>query len=116
MAVLKMMRVPAIVVELVGLTYRFIYVLLETTRRVYVAQDARLGYTGVRTSYRSLGMLVSSLIVRTLRYARELEVSLESRGYTGELNVLQIPYQVSWKNIIAIMTIDGILIAVAVLI
>nr|WP_052566646.1 energy-coupling factor transporter transmembrane component T [Candidatus Magnetobacterium casensis] len=110
-----MMRVPAIVVELAGLTYRFIYVLLETVRRVYVAQDSRLGYVEAKTSYRSLGLLLSSLIVRTLRYARELEISLESRGYTGDLNVLQRNYKVSWKNIIAIMSIDGILITVALL-
>ncbi len=113
MAFLKMMRIPPLLIELAGLTYRFIYVLMETASKVYVAQKARLGYHSLRVAYRSSGALVSSLIVLTLKYARELDVSLASRGYTGELNVLQRPYSLSWKNIAAIAAIDGSLIAAA---
>lgn len=58
LAALRRLRLPKLLVELMGLVYRFIFVLLETADTIYNAQNCRLGYSSLSTGYRSLGSLV----------------------------------------------------------
>jgi cobalt/nickel transport system permease protein len=48
------------VMEIMLLTYRFIFVFLETAGKIYTAQQSRLGYSGIRRSLNSLAMLASN--------------------------------------------------------
>ncbi|MCX7842129.1 MAG: cobalt ECF transporter T component CbiQ [Clostridia bacterium] len=88
---LRKLRVPSLIVEMMGLIYRFIFVLLETAYTITMAQDCRLGYFGLSSGYRSLSALASALFIRAYKRSEELYTSLEARGYEGELNVLEEP-------------------------
>lgn len=88
-------RVPPAVVELVALTYRLLFVVLGTARAVREAQAGRLGYAGLRTSYRSAGLLGAALLTRSLDRARRLGDGLAGRGYDGRLRVLVAQRRVS---------------------
>ncbi|MBM7867835.1 cobalt ECF transporter T component CbiQ [Heliobacterium gestii] len=82
------LRAPKIVTELMLLIYRFIFVLMETTQAILLAQESRLGYATQANSLRSLGILAANLFVRSLIRSRELYIALSARGYEEELRVL----------------------------
>ncbi|GEA15631.1 MAG: cobalt/nickel transport system permease protein [Moorella sp. (in: firmicutes)] len=96
LTVLRQLRFPALLVDLISLTYRFIFVLLATVNDIYTAQASRLGYTSLRTSYHSLGQLAASLFIKTYRRSQELFTALTARGYHEELRVLEAAYPFSW--------------------
>lgn len=112
-AVLKKLRVPSLFIELMGLIYRFIFVLMETADKIHTTQSSRCGYASLKNSYASLGQLVSNLFVKSYHRSRLLFVALESRCYTGELDVIELPYTVSPANIMIIVLIDLALVALA---
>ncbi len=86
--VLRRLRCPKLVTELMLLIYRFIFVLLETASAIGVSQRCRLGNRDGRTSMRSFGQLGAVLLVRSAKRADALYASMEARCYDGELRVL----------------------------
>ncbi|NLF39865.1 cobalt ECF transporter T component CbiQ [bacterium] len=86
--VLNACRLPRVFIELLLLSYRFLFVFSETMYRMQTAQAARLGYTGVRESFRSAGMLAAVLFVRVLDRVQRLETGLAARNYDGTLRML----------------------------
>ncbi len=85
---LRRLRVPALLIDLMTVTYRFIFVLLESLERMYTAQASRLGYATARRSLASAGLLGSRLFIDAYERSQRLETALESRGYDGQLRVL----------------------------
>ena len=108
--VLKRLRVPTVIIELMSLIYRFIFVLMDTAGQMYTAQSSRLGYSSLPRGYSSISHLVTNLFVKTYRQADNLSVTLMSRCYIGHLNVLEPEYIVSKKNIILIGVVDTVFI------
>lgn len=82
--------------DMAVLVYRFIFILLDTTRTVRTAQDIRLGYRTPRRSLRSAAMLVAGLLTDALDRARRMEWGLEARGSHGDLRVLNVSRALSW--------------------
>jgi len=78
---------PVLITELMGLMYRFIFILTDTASELLTAQQSRMGYGTWRTGIRSLSVLVGQLLHRTLHNYRQLALGLAARGYTGELRV-----------------------------
>ncbi len=89
-------RVPGAVVDLIMVTYRFLFVFSDTLEAMRTAQDIRLGYSGWRRTYRSLAMLTAAFLGRVLDRARRLEMGLAARGYRGDLPVLVDEGRPSW--------------------
>lgn len=108
-AFLQKMRVPGVLLEIMSLTYRFIFIFIDTAYAIIIAQASRLGYLNMKKSLVSLSMMFSSLMVKTLMKSKELHVSLASRGYQGDLKVLQQDYPVSPWNIMIILVIHMLL-------
>ncbi|MBB6216290.1 cobalt/nickel transport system permease protein [Anaerosolibacter carboniphilus] len=109
--VLKKLRVPAIITELMIMIYRFIFVLLETASMMYISQECRLGYGSLRNSYNSLGQLAANLFIKAFHRSQETFRALAARGYTGDISVLEDEYYGSKRNILAIVGIEIIFIA-----
>jgi cobalt/nickel transport system permease protein len=85
--ILRRLGCPAFIAELLALMYRFIFVLAEMATDLLVAQQSRLGYRTWRVRMRSLGLVASQLLRRTLEHYREVSLGLKSRGFTGDLRV-----------------------------
>jgi cobalt/nickel transport system permease protein len=85
---LRQLRVPAAVVEVASVTYRLVFVLLESLRTIREAQTARMGYSSVRRSYRSSGALAAAVLIRSFDRARRLQAGLAGRGMETGLRVL----------------------------
>lgn len=89
---LRRLGLPVLITDLMSLIYRFIFVLLETSAAIMTAQHARLGYGSAGAAYHSFGTMLTMLLVRALKRSDELYTALESRGYQGELAVLEEEY------------------------
>jgi cobalt/nickel transport system permease protein len=89
---LRRLRVPALLIDLMTVIYRFIFVLLESLERMHTAQSSRLGYVTWRRGLASAGLLGSRLFLDAYERSRRLETALQSRGYDGQLNVLPTRY------------------------
>jgi len=107
--VLHKLKVPRLLIEITEITYRFIFVFLETALKIYQAQNSRLGYRTFRLWLHSLGLLISSLFMTVFQRARELTIAMDSRGYAGDILYLEDHYRYSATNwLIIIGTIAGI--------
>jgi cobalt/nickel transport system permease protein len=104
--------VPKLIVELMGLIYRSIFVLLETADTMFTAQNSRLGYSDLKSGYRSLAALASTLFIRAYKKSDQLYIALESRGYDGEINVLEEQIETHWTEFITPVSINLFLIFV----
>jgi cobalt/nickel transport system permease protein len=85
---LRRLRVPAAVVEVAAVTYRLLFVLLDSLRTIREAQAARMGYSTWRRSYRSSGALAAAVLTRSWDSARRLQEGLAGRGMETGLRVL----------------------------
>ena len=104
--VLHRLKVPAIITELMMLTYRFIFVLMETAITIHRAQSSRSGYVSLKVSYRSLSRLFSALLGKVFVKSQELYNAMSARCYTGEIKVLTKKYPVSMRNYILITGLE----------
>lgn len=102
---LRTLRVPGVVVDLMTVTYRLLFVFAERLAAMETAQAARLGYSSMRTTLRSSGTIGANLFVRALVRARRMEVGLASRGYQDEIVTLlpdRSPSPVVWVLILVV--------------
>lgn len=98
---MKKLKVPQIFTELMELIYRFIFILWETKNRIVIAQNSRLGYKNLITSYYSSSDLIARIFIDTLRRSDKIYNALESRGYQGSFETIREEYQEN-NEIIAI--------------
>lgn len=85
---LRRLRVPAAVVEVASVTYRLLFVLLDSLGAVREAQVARMGWSSPRRSYRSAGLLAAAVLTRSWDRARRMQEGLAGRGMETGLRVL----------------------------
>ena len=93
---LRTLRVPEVVVDVAGLIYRMLFSLLEAAFAIRAAQAARLGYATGGAARRSLGSLISAVLLRAWTRAVRLEEGLVGRGYGTSLRTVAVARPVSW--------------------
>lgn len=91
LAGLRRVRVPAACVEVAGLVYRMLFILLESVGTIRESQSSRLGYSSMSRSMRSAGMLTAATLTRSWSRARRLEQGLAGRELSGSLQTLDDP-------------------------
>lgn len=85
---LRKVKFSKIIVELMELTYRFIFVIKEEAGKIYHAQLSRLGYQGYINSIHSMGELVTTVFIRAFRRVDRVNISLEARGFDGHFTFI----------------------------
>lgn len=88
MFLLKKMMLPDTVIELSMLIYRFIFIFLEEIMDIRKSQQLKFGYTNLKNSYKSLGMLASILFKRMMIRYEDLSISLDIKLYNGEFHIV----------------------------
>lgn len=111
--VLKRIHCPKIFIELMVLTYRFIFLLMEVADAILAAQKARLGNRNLRTSVESFGQMISVLFVRALKKSAYLYDAMEARCYDGEMFLLREGKPYVRKEVIGIAVYEVFLLGVA---
>jgi cobalt ABC transporter, permease protein CbiQ len=87
--VLRRLRCPRIIVELMMLIYRYIFVVLDMASAIRTSQNCRLGNRDFPTELRSFGQMATVLLVRSMSRSSYLFDAMESRCYNGEILVLE---------------------------
>jgi cobalt/nickel transport system permease protein len=111
LGLLRRVRVPAAIVDVTLLVYRFTMVIVDAAERGRVSQASRMGYSGFRRSLRSAGLLAAALLPRCLDRATRMESGLAARAYDGDLRVLPPSYAVSVRFLIGTSMLEGLIAA-----
>lgn len=93
--VLRFWRVPRLIVSLMELIYRYIFVVLEESSKIWIAQNSRGACFGFSQRLRGCSYLISSLLQRSFARSYRVMAALESRGYDGEFYALEKSYNPS---------------------
>lgn len=88
LSLLRGLRVPEAVLDLILLTYRNIFLLDDGLTAISRAQRNRLGYSDFHRSLRSCGLATGALFMRGITRSMRLERGLAARNYAGCLLVL----------------------------
>lgn len=113
--VMRKLKVPQLLIEITEITYRFIFVFLETTLKIYQAQNSRLGYRTAKLWLRSLSMLITSLFISVFQRARELTIAMDSRGYREDIMYVDDHYQYATTNWLIILGVMAVIVTVYIL-
>ncbi len=87
-ALLRQLRVPEVILDLMVLCYRMLFVLSEAMHDMLTAQAARLGHASARRSLHSLGLLAANLMVQVWQRAQALATAALARNGCGSLRFL----------------------------
>ena len=112
---LRRLRVPALLLELMVLAYRQIFVFLQIAREMRTAQASRLGYGTLGNGFRSLAALGANLYLRAHQRSMLLHRSLVCRGYENDLRWLERDYPRSTRNLLLAAALGGGLVVLALL-
>lgn len=85
--VFKKIHIPNVIIELLVLVYRSIFIFLEESREIYMAQDIRFGYSSFKNRFKSTVLLIKSLCIRILLKYDDMVVSLDCKLYDGEFKI-----------------------------
>ena len=92
---LHRLHMPAIIIDLMTLMYRYIFVLLESLERMNRAQNSRLGFAASNMRrMRNAAGIATRLFIESFLRSRHLQRALAARGYDGgDLRVLPATYE-----------------------
>ncbi len=88
-SVLERFKIPKIVLEIAMLMYRYIFVFLDEAINMYHSQQTRLGYSTLKNTFKSMGILGSNLFIRTWIRGEQTFIAMESRCYDGTIKTLK---------------------------
>ena len=83
--VIKKVRTPQIIIELMYLVYRFIFIMRDSYKSMRKSIESRLGFIDYRTSLLSFGKIISNILIISLRKSNSFYDAMESRCYRGEI-------------------------------
>ncbi len=119
-AALRWFRVPALLVAVMEMMYRYVFLLGAEARRMLAARRSRsAALAGVRSggsvSWRArvTGQMAGSLFIRTLNRAERVHMAMASRGYDGGVTAAKMRKLTS-VEIVTLAAVSAALIAVAV--
>ena len=89
---LKKLHIPDTIVELIMLVYRFIFIFLEEVEEIKKSQELRFGYTNLKNSYKSIGILGNLLYKRLMKRYEDMSISLDMKLYNGKFYIAEDEY------------------------
>jgi cobalt/nickel transport system permease protein len=113
-ALLRRLKVPGVLLELMVLCYRMLFVFSEAMHDTVRAQSARLGYANSRLALRSLGGLAANLTVQVWQRAHDLHIAAQARNNDGPLRFLEPTFANAGLDSALAAASGGLLIALAV--
>jgi cobalt/nickel transport system permease protein len=86
---LRVFRVPPVLIVILGMTYRYIFLMLESAREMFESRRSRLvgrldGPARRRVAVATAGVLLD----KTFHLGNEVFLAMQSRGFRGEVHLL----------------------------
>lgn len=115
LSLLKKIRCPWIVIELMVLIYRFIFVLLDIAIAITTAQNCRLGNRNLKTRIRSMGQMLARVLILAMHRTSVLFDAMEARCYDGKMQILFTETPVKAREVIAVVGFLTLLLGAGIL-
>ena len=102
LAALRSLRVPATVVVILGMTYRFVFLLLKSAHDLFLARRSRaVGRLAPREARRLVARTTGVLLSRTVDTSQQVYLAMVSRGFTGDVRLLD-PLEMHQRDWVAV--------------
>ncbi len=86
---LRIFRCPMIVVAILGMTYRYIFVILQTALEMFEARKSRtVGVLPPSERRRLASSAAGVLLSKSVQMSGEVHLAMRSRGFRGEIHLL----------------------------
>lgn len=101
LSALSVMRVPDVLILILGMTYRYIYLLLHITNDMFLSRQSRVvGRLDTGDERRILGATAATLLGKSLDMSSEVYLAMQSRGFTGTVRTLR-PFRMQARDWVA---------------
>lgn len=88
---LTVLRVPNIFILILGITYRYIFILVQAVRNIHIARKSRtLRYGSTGAEQRWVASRMGYLFKRTWLMSQDVHRAMLSRGFSGEVRALSV--------------------------
>ena len=86
LASLRWFRLPALIVSIAGMTYRYIFLFLHTVNNMFMARRSRtVAHFSGAANRRWLGQTLGATLSKSQQLSEEVYLAMLSRGYSGEI-------------------------------
>jgi len=84
LSALGTLRVPDIFVLMLGMTYRYIYLLLHITNDMFLSRKSRVvGHMSLERNQKMIASVAGTLLGKSLNLSGEVYIAMQSRGFQG---------------------------------
>jgi cobalt ECF transporter T component CbiQ len=98
LSALSVLRVPDVFVLILGMTYRYIYLLLHLANDMFLSRKSRVvGRLSTAENQRMLAAVSATLLEKSLNMSSEVYLAMESRGFRGSIVTLK-PFHMQLKD------------------
>jgi len=98
LAALKSIRFPAVLVAILGMTYRYMFLFLQIARDMFESRESRLvGILAPSDRRRLAAASAGVLLGKSLQLSGEVHTAMQARGFRGEIHLLE-ERRMSWSN------------------
>jgi cobalt ECF transporter T component CbiQ len=98
LSALSILHVPDVFILILGMTHRYIYLLLRVANDMFLSRKSRLvGRLSTADNQRMLAAISASLLNRSLNLSSEVYLAMQSRGYRGTVVTLK-PFQMQVRD------------------
>ena len=93
---LRVLRLPIVLVVILGMTYRYIFLLLRNAHDMFMSRKSRMvGRLDGREQRRAATASAGVLMSKTIQLSGDVYLAMRSRGFQGEVYVLD-EFQTHW--------------------
>ncbi len=112
---LNVLRVPDVFVLILGMTYRYIYLLLHAANDMFLSRKSRIvGRLSTSENQRMLAAIGGTLLGRSIALSNDVYLAMQSRGFRGTLVTLK-PFKMHrrdwlWLGVLGSLAVAAIVI------
>lgn len=86
---LRVFQVPDVFIVVLGMTYRYVFLLLRLTENLFLGRASRtVGTTSAGEQRRWVGASMGTLVSRSLKLSNDVYAAMVARGFSGEVRTL----------------------------
>ena len=98
LSALSVLRLPDVLILILGMTYRYIYLLLHVANDMFLSRKSRMvGHLSTSENQRVLAAISGALLSKSLNLSSEVYLAMESRGFRGSIITLK-PFKMKSKD------------------
>ena len=98
LSALSILRVPDVFILILGMTHRYIYLLLHTANDMFLSRKSRVvGRLSTSENQKILAAVSATLLGKSLNMSSEVYMAMQSRGFRGNIVTFK-PFQMQPKD------------------